>query len=146
MSKSVSERSNVSAYVILKGKNHVATVQAYHTVSAVQVDVINHGENYGRTGGRAGGYGYDKFTSALGGLVIDGHTMADHCGDCVKHTKANSFEAEGRKWFKTSYKPRKGYRFANGKRINGEYVYSDCYKDSGLDYLKSLGYTVISAV
>lgn len=37
--------------------------------------------------GHAGGYGYDKTTASLSGLLIDGHSMANHCGHVVEDEK-----------------------------------------------------------
>lgn len=34
--------------------------------------------------GRASGYGYDKFTAALSGAVVDGHVLRDHCEYLLK--------------------------------------------------------------
>ena len=94
---------SVSAYVILNPKGvHVATLRAHHggtcTVNVFQVgDVVNvrsyeaagfrqgdmnrdkylkaaH-DAFGFQVGRAGGGGYDKFTAALSGMIIDGHKM-----------------------------------------------------------------------
>lgn len=66
----------LSAYVVFKGADLVAKVLAAHGQSRVLVEVIGGGKVQT---GKASGYGYDKFTAALAGLVIDGHVMADHC-------------------------------------------------------------------
>lgn len=104
--------------------------------------------------GRAGGGGYDKFTAALRGAVIDGHKMTDHCGESRKPPK-------GRKTWPRDAKAPKGFRFANwidgsrkahdGSRMyphipEGESGYASCYRESGLEYLKAIGYRVIQAI
>jgi hypothetical protein len=108
MNKYVRETSaakSIKALVIMKGKRHVATVQAHYGNSRVLVNVW-HNDGTPMQHGTAGGYGYDKFTAALSGLTIDGHTMSDHCGGNVKPAKAPGY-------FPADYKPRKGYRLAN---------------------------------
>lgn len=70
---------SIRAIVIMRGKRHVATVQAHYGNSRVSVDVW-HTDGTPLQQGSASGYGYDKFTAALSGLTIDGHKMTDHCG------------------------------------------------------------------
>lgn len=92
--------------------------------------------------GKAGGYGYDKVTAALSGLVIDGHTLANHsetddkCKRLLKRAAGKSYD-ECRALVKG-----KGYSFANWTD-NGP---SSCYKKPGLDYLRALGYDIIQAI
>lgn len=95
---------SVSAYVILspKGK-HVATVKAHWGDSTCLVNV--HDDLAGFQYARASGGGYDKFTSALSGLTIDGHKMSDHCGERLKKPRKGFFPA--------NCKPRKGWQTAN---------------------------------
>lgn len=89
---------SVSAYVIFKGARHVATVQVFHGNACV-VNVWQESEAYIKSAkargqftddtaafhhfqfqrGVATGYGYDKFTAALSGLIIDGHELTGHC-------------------------------------------------------------------
>lgn len=126
--KQVRERSNISAYVILNSNRvHVATVQVWHG-NTVQVDVW-HGDGTELQQGKAGGYGYDKFTAALRGMKIDGHIMYDHCGqseDSKKMIKAYISASakpgfEPKKWEARAKK--KGYQFANWAhydRMTGE--------------------------
>ena len=97
--------------------------------------------------GKAGGYGYDKLTAALSGLVIDGHTLADHshtdktCKILVKRAKGKTYDE-----CRAILKRYPGYSFANwGFRDDGEGP-SSCYKEPGLDYLRALGYSVIQAI
>ena len=92
--------------------------------------------------GRAGGYGYDKFTAALAGLVIDGHKLTDHCGDRLAPPK-------GRLWRDTDRAKlaRKGYSLANWRADgpNGA-GWCDAYREPGLEVLRAFGYRVIKAI
>lgn len=105
---------------------------------------------------KASGYGYDKETSALSGLYIDGHLLTDHCSrlGAPKPPK-------GRKTFPRDTKAPKGYSFANyadgaktfhdGTRFHPdmpetESGYADCYRDSGLKFLTAIGYRVHQAI
>lgn len=197
MAKYVSETKagkSISAYVILDKKgNHVATVKAHFSDGgACLVNV--HDDKAGFQSASASGYGYDKLTSALSGLTIDGHEMSNHCS-----RDGAPKPPKGRKTFPHDAKPRKGYSFANYTAISREtgntiyrdewikraYAelgiadasddvknerwdevaakahdletawrksddceagYSDCYRESGLDYLKAIGYRVIQAI
>lgn len=96
--------------------------------------------------GRAAGYGYDKATAALAGIIIDGHTLADHCGRAPevekrrvallkryqKHPDAMPYSD----WHKAA--DRIGCRWANGMQ--------SLHVIGGLERLESLGYTVIQAI
>lgn len=124
---------SISAWLVLKGKRQVATVQAHYSNSGtVLVNVFQDDEgarrsaiaakrdgetvksdNYGREmyaqGGMAGGYGYDKHTAALSGMWIDGHKMTDHCS----HYGAPKRPPNGlQRWPRDAKAPR-GYMFAN---------------------------------
>lgn len=167
MAKYVSETAggkSVSAYVIMKGARHVATVNAYFGPGgSVLVNVFNVGDKAAQRcciarkkpwpptergdglffqSGRAGGYGYDKFAAALSGTIIDGHEISDHCARSIKPPKGHTLFPEG-------FKPPKGYRLANWRGSNEsdkERGYMSCYRMSGLDYLRELGYQVINAI
>lgn len=138
MSKYVRETAaakSVSAWVITKGARHVATVQAHFGDSRVLVNIWQEPEAYkackfkrGETitqegaraahdlyafqAGTASGYGYDKLTAALAGLMIDGHALTDHCGARLKAPKGN-----GGLWPRDAKAP-KGYSFANWTRAS----------------------------
>lgn len=85
----IADKSNVSAWIVLKGKKTVAKVQAYCPASKVTVQVFNCGKTvkglqydneYKCVQTKsAGGYGYDKLTAALHGIEIDGIILNDHC-------------------------------------------------------------------
>lgn len=108
----------------------------------------------------AGGYGYDKTTAALAGLIVDGHTLADHCGRVpeAEAAKARLFAGYQKAWAAHqaagtvdfdqagwNAKARKiGARFANWSREAGGYM--SLHFESGLDRLRTLGYTVIDAL
>lgn len=184
----------LSSFVILdkKGK-HVATVQAHYRESLVKVDVwqesiaidnccmrehlwakLPKDVDYKNSAwdmwhfqqGRASGYGYDKFTAALAGLIIDGHTMADHCGQVLEAEKARASLLK-RYWsamhssqkhilpehYKSALQTQKewdakaarlGCRFANWRSETNSY--GSLHFASGLDRLEMLGYRVIRAL
>lgn len=115
---------NISVYVVMNGARHVATVRAHHA-GACFVEVCNFGKGPDKVQtGTASGGGYDKFTAALAGLVIDGVTMAEH-----------------------SEHGRKGAKDVRGANYSLETRdYSDWYILPGLDRLKARGYCVVTAV
>lgn len=135
---------SVSAWIVLKGKRQVAAVHAHYSDGGtVLVNVFNYGDKNRSAkdkpfqAGKAGGYGYDKFTAALSGLEIDGHKLTDHC-------QGHKKPVNGHKVFKRDEKAPRGWHFANyNSEGNG---YSDCYRIEGLKYLEAIGYTVISAI
>lgn len=169
--------------VLNKKGEHVATVQAHFSNGGtVTVDVWNEGKALGRCfdtadklgkvsqasrddransewslfglqQGRAGGGGYDKFAAALAGLLIDGHTMANHCGQVPEAEKARAkLLADYRKAFAAGQATQKAYdvkaaklgcRFANWNAATG---WQSLHFIAGLDRLESLGYRVISAI
>lgn len=95
--------SSIAAWIVTNGRGEfVAKVQA-HFASSVRVDVFDSERDVQH--GRAGGYGYDKLTAALSGLVIGGHTLADHCEVSLKPPR-------GLPGFPKDYK-RRGYQTAN---------------------------------
>lgn len=185
---------SISAYIVLNKKGeHVATVKAHFSDGGTCL-VNVHDNKAGFQSATASGYGYDKLTSALSGLTIDGHALTNHCA-----RDGAPKPPKGRKTFPRDAKPRKGYQFANYTAFSREtgrtifrndwiekaYValgiadatdeeksarwddvaamahdletawrksddceagYSDCYRLSGLDYLKAIGYRVLQAV
>lgn len=199
---------SVSATVIMKGARHVATVQAHYGSSRVLVNVWQESEAYRKSftkahnapttdseldraaydlfafqQGTASGYGYDKFAAALAGLIIDGHTMGDHC-------QIRRDPPKGRHTFPRDAKAPKGWSFANwtdwsksrkrdmrlsdfiaeaekempgaeyealkvrayqlqkewGESDDCESGYLSCFRATGLDYLRAIGYTLINAL
>lgn len=107
--------------------------------------------------GRTGGYGYDKFTAALAGLIIDGHTMADHCGSVPEAEKARASllrqyekacEAGGngddKVWREKA--ARIGCRFTNWGVCGVGDRYMSLHFIDGFHRLECLGYRVISAI
>ena len=175
---------SISAFVIISPENvFIAKVQAHYSEAGrVLVNVWNWGEGQNYQEGSAGGYGYDKFTAAIRGMVIDGHELTDHCA--VSLPKPEIFDAGSEMvicesvettgggglkirvlqdnvvyktgdivvtlpelvtkldYFPHDFQPPAGYHVANWT----DKGYADCYKESGLDYLKRLGYSVIQAI
>ena len=181
---------SISATVVLNKKGeHVATVQAhYSNAGRVTVDVwstsvglegmckradlwakLPTDKDY-KSGafdlrslqqGSAGGYGYDKHAAALAGLIIDGHTIADHCGQVPEAEKARAalLRAYRRAVVGNAVKTpaardgwqqkakRIGCHFTNWQQdADGCEGWASLHFDQGLTRLESLGYTVISAI
>lgn len=133
---------SIRAVVILNKKgDHVATVQASFSDnpagSVCLVNVWHTDHTVEMQHARAGGYGYDKYSNALSGLTIDGHTLNDHCGKQLKLPR-------GKKAFPRDFKAPKGYRLTNWSR--DEEGYLSCFREPGLDYLKAIGYRIIEAI
>ncbi len=154
---------SISAYVIMRKGKYIGKILAYFGGGGTcVVNVIQHGEpakkslavalkadpklkveypDSGLTfqGRTTGGYGYDKFTAALSGVVIDGVALNDHCGVRLPKPK-------GKTLFPRDFKAPKGYRLANfvsaDRSESGEEGYSDCYRESGISLLTDLGYEV----
>jgi hypothetical protein len=181
---------SISASVILNKKGeHVATVQAhYSNAGRVTVDVWS--TSVGLEGmceradlwaklptdkdykagafdlwslqqGSAGGYGYDKHAAALAGLIIDGHTIADHCGQVPEAEKArvslmrayrravvgNAVKTPAARDGWQQKAKRIGCHFANWQQdADGCEGWGSLHFDQGLARLESLGYTVINAI
>ncbi len=152
--------SRVSSYVItLPKKEGYATITLSYPKDAAgklkAYCVDRFGMECMAQSGYAGGYGYDKATTAMSGFIIDGKTLTDNCGTdktseslLKSYAKAETKEAKE----KVIAKAKKlGYHFANwsnsqGYCPTGRDGYQSCYKESGLDYLRVLGYRVISAI
>jgi hypothetical protein len=190
--RETSAGKSISAWVILNKKGvHVATVNAHYSNGGrVSVDVWNTSagidsickrpdcwaklpagkdyqvsawELFGLQQSRAGGYGYDKFAAALSGLIIDGHTMADHCGQVPEAEKARTAlmrqyvkfhdysgertRAAENGWDQGYWNKRAGRigaSFANYSTEKGRF--DSLHFTSGLDRLRALGYQVIQAI
>lgn len=96
----------------------------------------------------AGGYGYDKLASALSGMIIDGHTLANHCGRVPEAEKARAQILKAHHSDPSNSKVAEakaakiGARFANwsdGRWTGLHFI-------AGLDRLTALGYRVIQAI
>jgi hypothetical protein len=146
---------SISAFIILDKKGKlVAKVQAHYGNSTVLVNVFDYTGNLDMQAGKASGYGYDKFTAALSGLIIDGHTMADHCGkvpECEekKAKLMKAYLADNRPYNESAKeyneKARKlGARWANFNTEKGKFT--SLHFESGLNRLQMLGYQVIQAI
>lgn len=130
---------------------HADRAPDYYKEQADRIDWTAR-DLYGLQQGRAGGYGYDKFAAALAGLIIDGHTMADHCGRVPEAEKARAAllrryakavaagaNGNGKEWREKA--ARMGCHFANwGERFESLHFID------GLNRLQALGYRVIRAI
>lgn len=112
----------IAAWVVLNKKRQcVATIQAHYGNSRTLVNVFTSAEGLTHSAS-ASGYGYDKFTAALSGAVIDGVKIVDHCGESLKTPSCG--------YFSEKLANKRGYRAANyadfdvttGKRVQGVYV------------------------
>lgn len=118
-------------------------------------------ERFNLQHGRAGGYGYDKFAAAIAGLIIDGHTLANHCGQVpeAESKRAALFRAyrravatsEGglsteacKSWQDKA--DRLGCNFNNWQEKDWQAGWTSLHFLDGLSRLKRLGYRVISAI
>lgn len=109
-------------------------------------------ELWGFQRGSAGGCGYDKLAAALSGLVVAGHTMADHCGHVPEdENKRKRLMARYQReyashdysyWRKAA--ERIGCSWANPNRDTG--AFESLYFESGLRRLETLGLTVVQAI
>lgn len=150
---------SIAAFVVLNPKGqHVATVQAaYMDSGTVMVDVWNMRDSKTQTDGpqqkKAGGGGYDKFTHALNGMMIDGHRLYDHCGTSTASTtlllmyhkamdrrRTSSVQEVQDKW--NTRVAAKGMSFSNFKDDR----YDSLFHLGGLDSLEAMGYTIIRAI
>lgn len=134
---------SIKAFVILKGSEHIATVQAFYSDSgSVLVNVWDSRSLIHER--RANGGGYDKYTAALRGAVIDGNKIYD---DAETDEKTAAYlkeylQSENKRAFKDNFEKSFGVQFTNP--VGGEY--KSCFYISGLDRLTKLGYTVIQAI
>ena len=144
---------HVNAYVIMRGRERVGTVAIkYPRDGAGRLWAYVHFLGMPMVRGYAGGYGYDKKTAALSGLIIDGHTLANHCGGVPEDEKKrerllreyakNHATRDYDYWRKRA--ERIGASWANYDRESGRY--RDLYFRAGLDRLSDLGYSVIFAI
>ena len=112
---------------------------------------------FGLQQSRAGGYGYDKFAAALAGLVIDGHTMANHCGSVPEDEKKRAALMRAYARAVESGQPgnekawrekaaRIGCRFTNWASCGVGERYGSLHFESGLGRLDAFGYRVIQAI
>lgn len=151
---------SLAVHVIMKDGDHVGTVQAHFSMHGVcTVDVWsrkNETDTYLSLTrqGRATGYGYDKFTAALSGAVIDGKVIFDH-GDGCSETREllHRYKAIAIEWQGSQHEAFEaeaiaiGAIFANATEgTNGQSSYSALHMIGGLDRLTKLGYTVIKAL
>lgn len=124
---------SISAYVVLNKKGvEVATVQA-HFSNGGRCLVNVWDDKAGFQHASAGGAGYDKFTRALSGMVIDGHAMSDHCGG-----EGVPKMPKGRHTYPKDFRAKPGYTLANWvsvSRATGRRIYNEAWVYHALELL-----------
>lgn len=124
----------ISAYVVLKDGKICATIHAHYSKGGVvTVDVWEDRLTYQ---GRAGGYGYDKFTAALAGAAICGIKIHNHCETSDRSQAVLKAYQNGEIDLAEAKEQAAliGARFANGN--------TSLYYESGLEILRHFGYIV----
>lgn len=123
---------SISAYVILnKSGKQVATVRAHFSDGGTCLVNVWDNATPEMQHATASGYGYDKFTSALSGMTIDGHSLSNHSS-----RDGAPKPPKGRVTFPRDYKPRKGYSLANFAHVSkatGGRLYIDHWRDLACD-------------
>ncbi len=147
---------SISAYIVLKDGKEVATIRAHFSDGGTCLVNVFNMDGTPFQHGTASGYGYDKFTAALSGLVVSGITLSDHCGRdeqtekllaaylkaCAKTGRVEYCGDFQKSWDKKAAKL--GATFANWNR--DDTGFSSLHIASGLDRLKMAGYTVLQAI
>ncbi len=136
---------SIRIYGIFKDGERVAEVQVHYSNSGtVRVDIWQYDGSGLVYQGKAGGYGYDKFTAAIAGAEICGVKIYDHSvgvsdwghsePDKTKHPELwPILESQDKEAAKKI-----GASFANWK--DGRY--ESLYYVSGLDRLQNFGYKI----
>lgn len=139
---------------------HASRAPDYYTGQDQREQWAAH-DLFGLQQASAGGYGYDKFAAALAGLIIDGHTIADHSGSVPESEKARQrilaqykkaamvgagqTVSDRQKWQKKA--DAIGAHFCNWcTHESGAEYWADLHFTSGLSRLEAFGYRVIQAI
>lgn len=109
---------------------------------------------FGLQQGRAGGHGYDKFAAALSGIIIDGHTMANHCGSVPEAEAARARMLKAQQKATVTGRDGSVESMRKAQKIGAYFTnynvdsscYGSLYFETGLKRLEVLGYRVISAI
>jgi hypothetical protein len=136
---------SISAWIITRGKKHIATVQAHYSdAGRVTVNIWECGEEMQI--GSAGGYGYDKLTAALKGLTVAGIKLNDNCGTDKRTTRIlKAYHADKITREEAEKRASKiGARFANWNSEKNKH--DSLYLEPGLTKLEMLGFTIIQAI
>ena len=124
---------NISAQVVMKDGKFICKVIAYHTPMKTVVEVRGPDVEYQRS---VGGWGYDRYTCALAGCVIDGHVITDHAQEQLPLPKEGVFPID--------FVPPTGYYTTNwNAERNG---WTHCFKTAGLGLLRDHGYQIIGVI
>lgn len=145
---------SISAWIILnKDGQHIATVQAhYSNGGVVTVDVWDKSTLIHQ--GKAGGYGYDKFTAAISGAVIDGVRIYNHSvtSDETAAELASFTDAllkgdwDTRNYLIEYIRKMHGMESANWVSKDGKSYPTSMHYIDGLDRLTAMGYKVLKAI
>lgn len=112
---------------------------------------------FGLQQSRAGGWGYDKFAAALAGLIVDGHTIAGHCGNVPEdekkraalmraYTRAVESGQSGNDKAWREKAARIGCHFTNWGSCGVGERWGSLYFAHGLSRLECFGHKVIQAI
>jgi hypothetical protein len=154
---------SISAWIVLNKRGvEIACIRSHYSDGGTcLVNVFNYGDEKtnksaktkGFQSGTAGGGGYDKFTSALSRMEIDGIKLGNHC-EYSKKPPANGV------WPK-DFKAPKGWMLANYREsetieVDGSFKrvplppekcgFTSLYRLDGFKYLQAIGYRVIQAI
>ncbi len=168
-SKYLSDDIPARAWVVLKKGKLVAKIVVKYPkdgagVVRAQCETRNEKGEYELQNGKAGGYGYDKTTAALAGFWIDGHRLADHCGQVepeamdkaarlLKQHMAGKLpklpHCNGGSTEMREAAEKIGFRWSNWRSDENHPhggCYTSIYPETGVERLSCLGYTVIQVL
>lgn len=141
-------------------EKHASRAPDYYTGQDQRQEWAAH-DLFGLQQVSAGGCGYDKLTAALAGIIIDGHTIADHSGHVPESEKARRrileqykkaalaggkwLDSDRQKWLKKAASI--GANFHNWRADeSGAGYWGSLHFESGLSRLETFGYRVIQAI
>lgn len=118
-----------------------ATGHGERPLTVFVVDAFGAGDRT-CTSGTARGYGYDKLTAALVGLSVDGVEFTDHCAIDTYAARMLKRARSGTPTLELLKGKGRAYDFANWSDTGP----TSCYRKSGMDVLRALGYVIIQGV
>ena len=141
---------SIRAFIILKGSKVVGKVQVYDGTGITRVDLwdLDSG-NATFQQGSARGYGYDRLTQALDGMILAGVTLRDHC---VVNEAANRLYALYLKDANRADSDRNVYWADRAAKIGASFAnwkdgrWHNLYIDGGLSQMTRRGFQVLEAI